>query len=55
MEHFSPWVLVPIIAIIGWVIVTVTSTRARHNGSTRELHTRVEELERRVTSIEKGV
>lgn len=54
MAEFSPWVLVPLIAIIGWVIVSVANTRARHHAASGDLAKRVEELERRISSIEKG-
>jgi hypothetical protein len=54
MANFSPWVLVPLFAIIGWIIVSVTATRARQNAASSELGKRVEELERRVSSIEKS-
>ncbi len=51
---FSPWVLVPIIAIIGWVIVSVTTIRTRQHAASNELSKRVEELERRVSSLERS-
>jgi hypothetical protein len=54
MANFTPWVLVPIIAIIGSVIVSVTRTRAHQRAASSELGKRVEELERRVSSIEKS-
>jgi hypothetical protein len=54
MANFSPWVLVPLMAIIGWIIVSVTTTRARQHAASSELGKRVEELERRVSSIEKS-
>jgi type II secretory pathway component PulJ len=54
MANFSPWVLVPLLAIIASVIVSVTSTRARQHAASSELGKRVEELERRVSSIERS-
>jgi hypothetical protein len=54
MANFSPWVLVPLLAIIGSVIVSVVSTRARQHTASSDLGKRVEELERRVSSIEKS-
>jgi hypothetical protein len=54
MANFSPWVLVPLFAIIASVIVSVTSTRARRHAASSELGKRVEELERRVSSMEKS-
>lgn len=53
MADFPFWVLVPIVAIIAWTIVTVTNSRARQHGSSRDLAQRVEELERRIDSIDK--
>lgn len=54
MANFSPWVLVPLLAIIGWVIVSVTTTRARQHAASSDLGKRVEELERRISSIEQS-
>jgi hypothetical protein len=54
MTSFSAWVLVPLLAIIGGVIVSVTNTRARRHTTSGDLGKRVEELERRVSSIEKS-
>jgi len=54
MADFSPWVLVPLIAIIAWVIVSVANTRARQNAASSDLAKRVEELERRVSAIERS-
>jgi hypothetical protein len=52
MANFSPWVLGPLVAIIGSVIVSVISTRARQHVVSSDLGKRLEELERRVASIE---
>jgi hypothetical protein len=52
MANFSPWVLVPLLAIIGWTIVSVVTARARQHAGSSDLSKRVEELERRVSSIE---
>lgn len=53
MANFSPWVLVPLLGIIGWIIVSVTTIRARQHAASSELSKQVEELERRVSAIEK--
>jgi hypothetical protein len=54
MANFSPWVLVPLFAIVGSVIVSLASTRARRQAASSDLGKRVDELERRVSSIEKS-
>lgn len=48
MDAFPFWVLVPIVAIIAWAAVQMSSNRAR----SQELTKRVEDLERRVTALE---
>jgi hypothetical protein len=54
MDSFSFWILPAIVAIIASAFVSVTNIRARRHASSNELAKRVEELERRVSSIEKN-
>jgi hypothetical protein len=60
------WVLVPIAAVIGWVVVATTKTRARQSGgdqltavlaqtaeTNRLLTERIDQMDKRLASIEK--
>jgi hypothetical protein len=60
------WLVVPVAAIIGWVVVSTTRNRDRHTGTdqvaaalvqtaetNRQLTARIDQLDQRLASIEK--